>query len=145
MLYTGPLIDAHHHFWDVGMARHSWLAPAPGREMVFGDPAPLYRNYLPADLEADARSQNLVASVHVEAGWDPSDPVGETAWLSQLARTQRLPTVLVVYAPLDDPEVGKVLEAQCACPLVRGVRFVLSWHEDPGKSFVRRSDYMADR
>ena len=71
--------------------------------MVFGDPAPLYRDYLPADLEADARSQNLVASVHVEAGWDRSDPVGETAWLSQLARTQRLPTVLVVYAPLDDP------------------------------------------
>jgi predicted TIM-barrel fold metal-dependent hydrolase len=145
MIYTGPLIDAHHHFWDIGMARHPWLVPAPDHEMVFGDPAPLHRNYLPADLEADARSQNLVASVHVEAGWDRSDPVGETAWLSQLARTRRLPTVLVVYGPLDDPEVGKVLEAQSACPLVRGVRFILSWHEDPAKSFVPRRDYMSDR
>jgi predicted TIM-barrel fold metal-dependent hydrolase len=145
MIYTGPLIDAHHHFWDLGMGNHPWLVPAPGQEMVFGDPTPLYRDYLPADLEADASNQNLVASVHVEAGWDRGDPVGETAWLSQLARARRLPTVLVVYAPLDDPGVGKVLEAQIACPLVRGVRFILSWHEDPRKSFVQRSDYMADR
>jgi predicted TIM-barrel fold metal-dependent hydrolase len=127
------------------MGKHPWLVRSPGREMVFGDPTPLYRDYLPVDLETDACNQNLVASVHVEAGWDRSDPVGETAWLSELARTRRLPTVLVVYAPLDDPGVGKVLEAQSACALVRGVRFVLSWHEDPRKSFVQRSDYMVDR
>jgi predicted TIM-barrel fold metal-dependent hydrolase len=145
VIYTGPLIDAHHHFWDLGMGKHPWLVPATDQEMVFGDPTPLYRDYLPADLEADACNQNLVASVHVEAGWDRSDPVGETAWLSQLADTQRLPTVLVVYAQLDDPGVGKVLEAQIACPLVRGVRFVLSWHGDRRKSFVQRSDYMVDR
>ena len=83
--------------------------------------------------------------MHVKAGWDRSDPVGETVWLSQLGRTQHLPTALVVYAPLDDPGVGKVLEAQIACPLVRSVRFVLSWHEDLRKSFVQRPDYMANR
>ena len=145
MIYTGPLIDAHHHLWDLSMGKHPWLVRSPGQEMVFGDPTPLYRDYLPTDLEADGCNQNLVASVHIEAGWDRSDPIGETAWLSQLAHTQRLPTVLVVYAPLNDPGVGKVLEAQIACPLVRGVRFVLSWHEDPRKSFVQRSDYMVDQ
>ena len=145
MIYTGPLIDAHHHLWDLSMGKHPWLVRSPGQEMVFGDPTPLYRDYLPADLEADGCNQKLVASVHIEAGWDRSDPIGETAWLSQLAHTQRLPTVLVVYAPLNDPGVGKVLEAQIACPLVRGVRFVLSWHEDPRKSFVQRSDYMVDQ
>ena len=145
MIYTGPLIDAHHHLWDLSMGKHPWLVRSPGQEMVFGDPTPLYRDYLPADLEADGCNQKLVASVHIEAGWDRSDPIGETAWLSQLADTQRLPTVLVVYAPLNDPGVGKVLEAQIACPLVRGVKFVLSWHEDPRKSFVQRSDYMVDQ
>jgi predicted TIM-barrel fold metal-dependent hydrolase len=145
MIYTGPLIDAHHHFWDVGMAKHPWLVPAPGHEMVFGDPTPLCRDYLPADLWADARGQNLVASVHIEAGWDRRDPIGETVWLSRLARAERLPTALIVYAPLDSPEVGKVLEGQSANPLVRGVRFILSWHDDPTKSFVSRRDYMADR
>ena len=128
MIYTGPLIDAHHHLWDLSMGKHPWLVRSPGQEMVFGDPTPLYRDYLPTDLEADG-----------------CNPIGETAWLSQLADTQRLPTVLVAYAPLNDPGVGKVLEAQIACPLVRGVRFVLSWHEDPRKSFVQRSDYMVDQ
>ncbi len=145
MIYSGPLIDAHHHFWDIGMGKHAWLLPQPGREMVFGDPSPLYRNYLPADLAADARRQNLAASVHIEAGWDRSDPIGETAWLTELAGAHGLPTALVVYAPLDDSRAGEILEAQCACPLVRGVRFILSWHEDPNKSFVPRSDYMQDR
>ena len=77
MTYTGPLIDAHHHFWDLNMGKHPWLVPAPDQEMVFGDPAPLYRDYLPADLEADACNQNLVASVHVEAGWDRADHVAD--------------------------------------------------------------------
>jgi predicted TIM-barrel fold metal-dependent hydrolase len=145
MTYSGPLVDAHHHFWDIGMGKHAWLRPQPGREMVFGDPSPLYRNYLPAGLETDGRRQNLVASVHIEAGWDRNDPIGETAWLAELARRHGLPTVLVVYAPLDDPKTGEILEAQCACPLVRGVRFILSWHENPNKSFVPRSDHMRDR
>jgi predicted TIM-barrel fold metal-dependent hydrolase len=145
MIYSGPLIDAHHHFWNIGMGKHAWLVPEAGREMVFGDPSPLYRNYLPTHLTADARRQNLVASVHIEAGWDRSDPIGETAWLAELERAHGLPTALVVYAPLDDPRAGEILEEQCACPLVRGVRFILSWHADPNKSFVPRPDYMQDR
>ncbi len=55
------MIDAHYHFWDIGMGKHAWPVPEPGREMVFGDPSPLFRNYLPADLAADARRQNLAA------------------------------------------------------------------------------------
>ena len=112
--------------------------------MVFGDPTPLYRNYLPADLENDAAGLDLVASVHIEAGWDRSDPVGDQ-WLASLERASRLPTVAVVFAPLDDPAVGGVLEAHCRHDVVRGVRFILSWHEDPAKRFVERADYMTDR
>ena len=57
MIYTGPLIDAHHHLWDLSMGKHPWLVRSPGQEMVFGDPTPLYRDYLPADLEADGCNQ----------------------------------------------------------------------------------------
>ena len=145
MTYAGPIIDAHHHFWDLGLGKHHWLSPDPGREMVFGDPSPLYRNYLPADLRRDAARQNLVASVHVEAGWDRSDPLGETHWLERLASQTGLPSALVVHAPLRDPKAGSLLEAQLAAsPRVRGVRDIVSWHADPKKSFVDRSDLMAD-
>ena len=137
MTYSGPIIDAHHHLWDLGLGKHAWLSPEPGREMVFGDPSPLYRDYLPADLRRDAAGQSLAGSVHVEAGWDRADPVGETRWLDGLAAATGLPTALVVYAPLDDPRVQGVLEAHLAAsPRVRGVRFILSWHEDAAKRFV---------
>lgn len=145
MIYDGPIIDAHHHFWDLSLARHAWLSPVPGREMVFGDPSPLYRSYLPADLRRDAEGQKLAGSVHVEAGWDRADCVGETRWLEGLARTTGLPSAIVVFAPLDDPKVQDILEAQLAASArVRGVRFIVSWHEDATKRFVERADYMID-
>lgn len=143
--YTGPIVDAHHHLWDLELGKHPWIVPDPAADMVFGDPTLLYRNYLPKDLEADAAGLDLVASVHIEAGWDRSDPVGETKWLASLKHASRLPTVAVVHAPLDDPAVAGVLEAHCAHDFVRGVRFILSWHEDPAKRFVERADYMEDR
>lgn len=145
MRYRGPIIDAHHHLWDLKLKKHPWLVPEPGREMVFGDPTPLYRDYLPDDLERHAAGLDLRGSAHIEAGWECCDPVGETRWLAGLKERHRLPSVAVVHAPLDDPRVGDILEAQCRFDFVRGVRFILSWHEDPAKRFVERADYMADR
>lgn len=146
MTYDGPFVDAHQHFWAIALGKHPWLSPPPGTEMVFGDPSPLRRDYLPEDLRRDAARQHLVASVHVEAGWDRADPVGETRWLEALAARQGLPSVLVVHAALDAPEVAAVLAAQLAAsPRVRGVRDIVSWHEDPRKRFVERADRMADR
>ena len=144
MNYDGPIIDAHQHFWDLTMDKHPWLAKARKEEMVFGDPTPLLRNYLPDDLRADAARQNLVGCVHVEANWDAADPVGETRWLDALADRQGLPTALVVRAPLHKAEARAILAAQRACARVRGVRFILSWHDDPKKRFADRPDYMED-
>lgn len=145
MLYDGPLIDAHHHLWRLSMHKHPWLEAARTSEGALGDLRPLLRDYLPDDLRADAAGHNLVASVHVEANWDPADPVGETRWLDGLAERHGLPTVLVVAAPLDRPdEAQAVLEAQRAFARVRGVRFILSWHEDPRRRFAARADYLQD-
>jgi predicted TIM-barrel fold metal-dependent hydrolase len=144
MIYAGPLIDAHHHLWDLSLGKHPWLREAKRDEMVFGDPTPLMRNYLPLDFRADAERQNLVASVHVEAGWDPADPVGETRWLDDQAAQHGLPTVFVVHAPLHKPEAESVLRAQRRFDRVRGVRFILSWHSDSRKNFAARPDYIED-
>jgi len=143
-IYAGPLIDAHHHLWDLSLGKHPWLMQERPKEMVFGVPTPLYHNYLPPDLRADAHRQNLVASVHVEAGWDPADPIGETRWLDRLASEYGLPTAFVVHVPLHKPEAAAVLAEQSAFERVRGVRFILSWHSDPTKNFAARPDYMED-
>src|SRR5260221_11903780 len=81
---TPPLdiVDAHQHFWDLAGDRHPWLAEAAMIPFRYGDYAVLKRDYLPADYRADSGAHRVVATVHVEAEWDPGDPIGETRWLA---------------------------------------------------------------
>ena len=84
-LYRGPIIDAHCHLWDFGMDRHPWLRPTGGAIQALGDLTPIRGNYLVNDYRRDAPNQNVVASVHVEAGWDRADdPLAEIQWLETL-------------------------------------------------------------
>ena len=141
--YDGPIVDAHHHLWDLSMDRHPWLRPARG-EMVFGDNAPLRRNYLPEDYRADARNQPVVATVHIEAGWDPADPVAETQWLETLDKADGIASRYVAHVALESPDAAALIERQAAFPRVVGIRDILSWHPDPARSFVARPDRMDD-
>ncbi|WP_395680531.1 amidohydrolase family protein [Inquilinus sp.] len=141
--YDGPIVDAHHHLWDLSMDCHPWLRPARG-EMVFGDNAPLRRDYLPTDYRSDARNQRVVATVHVEASWDPADPVAETAWLESLDDRRGIAARYVAHVALDSPDAAALLERQAAFPRVVGIRDILSWHPDPARSFVDRPDRMDD-
>ena len=88
--YDGPIIDAHHHLWDLSLDRHPWLSASRGARGGLGDLAPLRRNYLPEDYRRDAARHNIVASVHVEAGWADDDCLGETRWLETLDKTDRV-------------------------------------------------------
>jgi len=58
----------------------------------------------------------------VETEWDPTDPLGETRWVQELADREGLPSVVVAQAWLDRDDVEEVLARQAACPLVRGIR-----------------------
>lgn len=137
-LYAGPVIDAHHHFWDLGPGKHRWLAAgAPDDELQ-----PLRRNYLPDDYLRDVAGENVVASVHVEANWDPADPFGETQWLETLARPAGIADRYVVYVDLAAEDAPRQLEQHARNPRVVGVREIISWHPDPAKRRVPRNDRM---
>jgi len=116
------LVDAHQHFWDLERNYHPWLcdrAPIPFR---YGDYSALRNSYLPADYLRDAGSNRPAMTVHVEAEWNPRDPVGETLWLEEVTGAHGLPTACVAQAWLDRDDVNDVLAAQAARALVRGVR-----------------------
>jgi predicted TIM-barrel fold metal-dependent hydrolase len=142
--YAGPIIDPHHHLWDLRLARHPWLAAPPRFRPTVPGPDPLRQDYLPPDYLADVAGQNIVASVHVEAGWQAEDCLGETRWLEGLAKPSGIAARYVAHVPLASPEAPALIEAQAACPRVAGVRDILSWHADPEKSFVERRDRMDD-
>ena len=52
-LYTGPIIDAHHHLWDLSAGRYPWLTAPDAAIAALGDVAFLRHDYLPADYQAD--------------------------------------------------------------------------------------------
>ena len=136
--YSGPVIDAHHHLWDLRLGKHPWLAPS-GR----GDGlAPLRRNYLVDDYIAVSTGRGIVATVHVEANWDPADPLGEIEWLGSLDKPGGIAARHVAYAALGDPRTEELLERLAAHRQVAGVREIVSWHPDPAKTRVTDPDIL---
>lgn len=144
--YGGPVIDPHHHLWDLSLGRHPWLerARATGGEMVYGSLAPILRDYGVEDYRADAANQNIVATVHVEAGWSDAHPLEESRWLDGLDRSSGVARRYVARVPLDSPDAGRLVEVEAANPDVVGIRDIVSWHVDPAKSFAARAHRMAD-
>lgn len=116
------IVDAHQHFWDLSLGKHPWLRDEPPPPFRYGDTLPLRRSYLPADYRADAARYRVVGTVYVETEWDPTDPVGETRWVQDLAAREGLPSAVVAQAWLDRDDIEDVLARQAACPLVRGIR-----------------------
>ena len=143
-LYDGPIVDAHHHLWDLSLGKHPWLAANAGERGGLGELAPIRRNYLPQDYLRDAARHNVVATAHVEAGWDETDPLGETRWLESLDKSGGVAVRYVARVPLASPKAAEWIAEQAACPRVVGVRDILSWSDDPARRFAARGDLMRD-
>jgi len=139
-----PIVDAHHHLWDLRALRYPWLTqPAPDRG-VAGDIEPLRRNYLLDDYVGDAAGCDIVRSVHVQAECDPADAVAETRWLQAIADTHGYPHAIVAYVALHLPDAAEVIHAHLQYRNIRGVRQLLNWHDDPAKRQTDRPDYLTD-
>ena len=100
-LWNGPIIDAHHHFWDPTINDHPWLAPEANIPFRYGDYSAIKRRYFPDDYFADAGDHRVVQTVYVETEWNPQDPIGETRFIEQLAARYGVPNAIVAQAWLD--------------------------------------------
>jgi predicted TIM-barrel fold metal-dependent hydrolase len=118
-----PIVDAHHHLWDLSAVRYPWLTDDIEPHFMFGDYTALRQNYLPSDYLRDSAGQRIVATVHCEAEADRSDPAAETSWLERQHARYGFPNALVVWADFSSPACGAQLEAhlEASCR-VRGVR-----------------------
>lgn len=117
-----PIVDAHHHYWDLSLGKHPWLVGEPIPNHRYGDYRAICSTFLPADYRRAAGGQRIVGNVYVEAEWDPADPLGETRWVHAIAEREGTPHAMVAQAWLDRDDAGALLAAQAAFPLVRAVR-----------------------
>lgn len=136
------IVDAHHHLWDMD-DYHVWLHAEPRLVNFVGDIEPIVRDYEAVDLLADARSVPLIKSVHIQAEFDPSRPVDETAWLQSQADTTGFPHGIVGYADLEDRHVQAVLEEHARHANFRGIRHMLNWDSIPGRAFAEHDGLMS--
>jgi len=117
-----PIIDAHHHFWDVDRNYHPWLRDKPPIPFRYGDYSRICHNFLPADYQREVGSHHVVNTVMMEGEWDPQDPLGEARWASGLAAEAGWPGAMAGQIWLDREDVADVIAAYKDVPLVRSVR-----------------------
>lgn len=133
-----PFVDAHIHLWDLTHLTYPWLTGPFDDSGPNGSVEPIAQTYLPADYRADAAGWNVVGAVHVDAGALPEHALAETEWLESLSRDTGIPGAIVAFAPLDDPDVERLLAAHAAHPNVRGIRHIVNWHANPVRTYTPR-------
>ncbi|ULB09746.1 amidohydrolase family protein [Cereibacter azotoformans] len=141
-----PKVDAHHHIWDLDAHSYPWLQEGPPRQRVYGNSAPLRRNYRIEDYLADVAPFRVEKSVYLQCGWNPADPVGETRYAQAVADAQPegFPHGIVAHSDLDAPGVEDELKRHCESPNMRGIRMLLSHHDTPAYQWAPRGDYLTD-
>jgi predicted TIM-barrel fold metal-dependent hydrolase len=137
------LIDSHHHLWDLEANAYPWLQLETPPAIFIGDVSPIMRPYRLDAFLTDSAGQGLVKSVHVEAGFDPGDPVGETRWLQALADEHGFPHGIVAHARLNAGDVEDVLDAHRSFANVRGVRQIVMADADPRYALAESPDLLS--
>lgn len=133
-----PFVDAHIHLWDLAHIRYSWLTGPFTNDGPNGSAEAIAIDYGVEAYRADLARWNVVGAVHIDAGADAVHALDESRWLEDVAAKHGLPTGLVAFAALDDPQVEDLLAAQAAHPRVRGIRHIVNWHPDPSRTYGPR-------
>jgi predicted TIM-barrel fold metal-dependent hydrolase len=141
------IIDAHHHLWDLDLNYYPWLSDRVGPRM-YGDYAAIRKDYLLDDFKADIGSLPVVASVHVQAEHDHTDPLRETRWLQSVADAPGsggFPQAIVGFEDLTGPpeQVAARLQAHAQSRNLRGIRQMV--HQCLVPAMGLPTDYLADQ
>jgi predicted TIM-barrel fold metal-dependent hydrolase len=118
-----PIIDAHHHFWDLSLNKHPWLI---GKKQInnfrYDDYSAICKNYLLDNYKNDWNNHKIVKSVYVETEWDPSDPIGESRWIQNYYDQNGFPNALVSQVWFENENIDSVLSGHKQFSLSRSVR-----------------------
>ena len=124
---SGVTIDAHQHFWELDRLHYDWLTP---------DLAPIYRDFVPADLKPHLDACGVDGAVIVQA----HHSVDEARWLLALADEHPWLKAVVGWVDLTDPAVGDTLDELREHPKFVGVRHI--WHDEPHADWILQPEVL---
>lgn len=136
------IIDAHHHIWRVKEV--PWLS-GPQVPRIFGDYAPLRRDYPVEELIGEIAPHGVVKSVYIQINVALGREADEVRWVQSVADAHGFPHGIIGYTDLAAADVVATLDREMACANLRGIRQQLHWHENPLYRFAARPDLMKDR
>ena len=111
--YTSHMrVDAHHHLWHYSPEEYGWIDDAMHA---------LRRDFLPADIEREARAADVDATVVVQG----RQTVAETVWLLQQAALSPWIHGVVGWLPIASDDFPAAMERFDAGPLLKGQRHVV--------------------
>lgn len=141
MSSSQTIVDAHHHIWQ--LERTPWLN-GPIVPRIFGDYAPLRRDYAIEEFAQDVAPHGVTKSVYVQVNVAPGDEIWEAQWAAEQGRRCGLIHAIVAFCDLASDTAEPTLEALAQVEAVRGIRQQLHWHRDPLYSFARRPAIFLD-
>lgn len=119
-----PLVDTHVHLWNLAHPTLSWnWVDTPEDHPILGNIDPIkMRAFEMRHLEAEARFAGVEAFVHVQAAIGSADPVDETRWLTDMARSHTALKALVGHADVGSAQLPEQLAGHLESPIFRGIR-----------------------
>lgn len=111
-------IDAHQHFWLYNAQRDSWITE---------DMDLIRRNFLPTDIAALLKANNIDGVVAVQA----SQSLEETQFLVDLSTMYALIKGVVGWVDLQSAQVEEQLQHFKQYPIIKGFRHIVEAEADP--------------
>ena len=118
-------IDAHQHFWQLARGDYGWLAPGL---------APIYRDFMPADLAPILARHRIARTILVQA----APTVAETEFMLAVAARTPFVAGVVGWVDFTAPDAPRDIERLAADPLLVGLRPMV--HDFADANWLLRSD-----
>lgn len=118
-------IDSHHHLWTLSRGDYGWMSP---------DLGPIYRDFVPADLEPHLQAAGVSKTIIVQA----ADTVAETEFMLATAEDTEWIAGVVGWVDMESPDAIPTLERLTKHPKFKGIRPMIQGIADD--DWILRSD-----
>jgi predicted TIM-barrel fold metal-dependent hydrolase len=118
------IIDTHVHLWDVKHPelKWVWLEKDAVHPILGNIDAIKSVGFTVHDLWSEARFSGIEGFVHVQAAIGSPNPVTETLWLTEMAKTAPVPMRIIGDCALNQEDAIEILDAHRQSSLFVGVR-----------------------